>query len=344
MQKSSSKKGVLLINLGSPKSTSTKDVRAYLDEFLMDKRVIDLPFLLRALVVKGFILPNRPAKSGAAYQKIWTKEGSPLVVISKKFTEKVKAKATIPVELAMRYSTPSIEEGVLKLKEQGINDILVVPLYPHFAMSSTETVNEKVKEIKASFHPEAKLTFFPSFYKDEAYIKSLSSKIEKELKEQDIDHLLFSYHSIPERHIKKSDITKSHCKIDKSCCNTPSKAHEFCYRHQCFETTKEVVKLLKLTEDKYTVAFQSKLGKDKWLTPSTNKLIGTLPAKGIKKLAVVVPSFVADCLETLEEIAIEGKKDFLENGGINYLAIPCLNEEEQWINTVSTWISNWQKN
>lgn len=344
MQKSITKKGVLLINLGSPKSTSTKDVRAYLNEFLMDKRVIDVPYLLRALIVKGFILPNRPKKSGEAYKKIWTEEGSPLVVISKAFTEKVNSNSNIPVELAMRYSTPSIKEGILRLKEQGINDILIIPLYPQFAMSSTETVNEKVKEVTSSFYPEANLTFFPSFYKDKEYIKALSSKIEKELNEKEFDHLLFSYHSIPERHIRKSDITKSHCKIDKSCCNTPSKAHEFCYRHQCFETTKEVVKLLNLPEEKYSVAFQSKLGKDKWLTPSTNKLIGTLPAKGIKKLAVVVPSFVADCLETLEEISIEGKKDFIENGGTEYFAVPCLNEDEQWVNTVNTWITNWQNN
>ncbi|MCT4581250.1 MAG: ferrochelatase [Flavobacteriales bacterium] len=340
----SNNKGVLLINLGSPKSTSTQDVRAYLDEFLMDKRVIDVPYLLRAIIVKGFILPNRPKKSGEAYKKIWTTEGSPLVVISQALTDKVQKQNDIPIELAMRYSVPSIEEGILKLKQKGVDDILIIPLYPQHAMSTTDTVNEKVKEVQKIFFPTSKLTFFPAFYKDKTYIKALSDKIKKELETKKWDYLLFSYHSIPERHIRKSDITKSHCTIDNSCCTTPSNAHEFCYRHQCFATTEAVVEQLNLPKDKYSVAFQSKLGKDKWLTPSTNQLIGELPAKGINNLAVVIPSFVADCLETLEEIALEGKKDFMENGGDNYFAIPCLNEDEQWVATITTWINNWLKN
>lgn len=346
MQNSSKtiKKGVLLVNLGSPKSTSTKDVREYLDEFLMDKRVIDVPYLIRSLIVKGFILPNRPKKSAEAYKKIWTKEGSPLVVISKKLTEKVNKQCSIPVELAMRYSTPSIEEGIVDLKNKGVNDILIIPLYPQFAMSTTETVNEKVKKVHKKICPSSRLTFFPAFYNNVDYIKTLSYSIENNLKNIDYDYLLFSYHSIPERHIRKSDITKSHCKIDDNCCVTHSKAHEFCYRHQCFSTTEEVVKTLNIPKDKYGIAFQSKLGRDKWLTPSTNDLIPKLPSKGIKKLAVVIPSFVADCLESLEEIAIEGREDFLDNGGEEYITIPCLNSDSNWVDTVSLWINKWSSN
>ena len=334
-------KGVLLINLGSPESPTPKDVKPYLDEFLMDKYVIDVPFLLRALLVRGIILRNRPEKSAEAYKKIWWEEGSPLVVLSQRMHEKVKPMTNIPVSLAMRYGNPNILSGLQELADKGVTEVLLFPLYPHHAMSSTVTVLEKAEEIRKKHFPEMTFSHIPAFYNKPDYIKNLSDSIKNHLEKIDYDHLLFSYHGLPERHIKKTDITKSHCKIDGSCCNTPSPAHEFCYRHQCYETTKLVVKQLGIPEGKYSVTFQSRLAGDKWLEPYTDIEVNKMPEKGIKKLAVVTPAFVADCLETLEEIALEAKHQFIAHGGEEFTAIPCLNDSDDWCKTVSNWINRW---
>jgi ferrochelatase len=336
-------KGVLLVNLGSPESPTTKDVKPYLDEFLMDKYVIDVPYLLRALLVRGIILRKRPGKSAEAYSKIWWEEGSPLVVLSKRMYEKVKPQAKVPVALAMRYGNPSIQAGLQELHNKGVSEVLLFPLYPHHAMSSTVTVIEKAEEIRKKEFPNMKFSTVPAFYNKPDYIKNLSDTIRKHLVGFDYDHLLFSYHGLPERHIRKTDITKSHCKIDGSCCNTPSPAHEFCYRHQCYETTKLVVQALGIPEGKYSQTFQSRLAGDKWLEPYTDVEVNKMPEKGIKNLAVVTPAFVADCLETLEEIAMEAKHEFKAHGGENFLAIPCLNDSDEWCATVSNWINDWAK-
>lgn len=335
------KKGVLLVNLGSPKSPTAKDVKPYLDEFLMDKYVIDVPFLLRALLVRGIILQTRPKKSAAAYAKIWWDEGSPLIVLSKRLQAKIQEQVSVPVELAMRYGDPSIESGLQKLSDQGITEVLLFPLYPQHAMASTETILVLAEKLRKEKFPHMSFTIVPAFYNQKDYIRDLSNSIKKHLETFEYDHLLFSYHGIPERHIRKSDITKSHCKIDGSCCNTPSPAHEFCYRHQCYETTKQVVEFLGLEEGKYSQTFQSRLAGDKWLTPYTDVEINKMPAKGIKKLAVVTPAFVSDCLETLEEIAMEANHEFKENGGEEFLAIPCLNDDDDWCKTLSRWVDQW---
>lgn len=334
-------KGVLLINLGSPDSPNPKDVKRYLGEFLMDGRVIDVPYLLRAFLVKGIILNTRPKKSAEAYQKIWWDEGSPLVVISERFQNKVRERAKVPVALGMRYGSMSIQKGLKELHDQGVDDVLVVPLYPHYAMSSTETVIEKTKKEQKKHFPNMNLTIVPSFYNHPDYIRVLSEKIKSGIEGVDYDHILFSYHGIPERHIRKTDPTKSHCKIDGSCCNTPSKAHEFCYRHQCFETTKEVVAYLNLPEGKYSNSFQSRLGGDPWLKPYTDFEFERLPKEGKKNLVVITPAFVADCLETLEEIAMEGKEEFKEAGGEEYKHIPCLNDDDSWVKVMTRWINEW---
>jgi ferrochelatase len=334
-------KGVLLINLGSPESTSVKDVRTYLDEFLMDERVIDIPYWKRWLLIKGIILRTRPKKSAAAYQKIWWKEGSPLVVISERFTKKVQNNTEIPVALAMRYGTMSIQKGFDELAQKGVDDILIVPMYPHYAMSSTETVLVKAEEIRKTFHPTIKTTVIPHFYNEPRYIKAMSDNIKEHLNGFDYDHLLFSYHGIPERHIYKTDPTKSHCKIDGSCCEKKSEAHNTCYRHQCFETTKEIAKELELKEGTYSNSFQSRLLKDPWLKPYTDFELERLAKENTKKLAVITPAFVADCLETLEEIAMEGKDDFIEAGGTDYKHIPCLNDNDDWVAVMNTWIDEW---
>jgi ferrochelatase len=336
-------KGVLLVNLGSPESPTPKDVKPYLDEFLMDKYVIDVPYLLRALLVRGIILQTRPKKSAAAYAKVWTDEGSPLVVISKRMHEKVKPQVDVPVSLAMRYGKPSILSGLQELHDKGVTEVLLFPLYPQHAMASTTTILVLAEELRKKHFPEMKFTIVPAFYNKPDYIKNLADSIQKSLETFEYDHLLFSYHGIPERHVRKTDVTKSHCTIDGSCCNTPSPAHEFCYRHQCYETTKQVVKLLGISEDKYSQTFQSRLAGDKWLTPYTDVEVNKMPEKGIKNLAVVTPAFVSDCLETLEEIAMEANHQFKENGGENFLAIPCLNDSDEWCATVSNWINDWAK-
>ena len=336
-------KGVLLVNLGSPESPTAKDVKPYLDEFLMDKYVIDVPFLLRALLVRGIILQTRPKKSAAAYAKIWWKEGSPLVVISQRMQKKVQSLTDIPVALAMRYGTITILKGLQEVKEKGVTEVMLFPLYPQHAMASTTTILVLAEELRQKHFPEMTFTIVPAFYNKPGYIKALANSIKKYLDTFEYDHLLFSYHGIPKRHIRKTDITKSHCKIDGSCCNTPSPAHEFCYRHQCYETTKQVVQYLGIPEGKYSQTFQSRLAGDKWLTPYTDVEINKMPGQGIKKLAVVTPAFVSDCLETLEEIAMEANHEFKENGGEEFMAIPCMNDDDEWCETVAHWIKDWQK-
>ena len=335
------KKGVLLVNLGSPESPTPKDVKPYLDEFLMDEYVIDVPFILRALLVRGIILQTRPKKSAAAYKKIWWDEGSPLIVLSKRLQAKIQKQVTVPVELAMRYGNPSIDSALKKLSDQGITEVLLFPLYPQHAMASTQTILVLAEKLRKEKFPHINFTIIPAFYNQKDYIRDLSNSIKKHLEGFDYDHLLFSYHGIPERHIRKSDVTKSHCKIDGSCCNTPSPAHQFCYRHQCYETTKQVVEFLGIDPNKYSQTFQSRLAGDKWLTPYTDVEINKMPKKGIKKLAVVTPAFVSDCLETLEEIAMEANHEFKENGGEEFLAIPCLNDDDDWAKTLSRWVDQW---
>ena len=330
-----------MVNLGSPDSTEVKDVRRYLDEFLMDERVIDIPYWKRFLLIKGIILNVRPKKSAAAYKKIWWKEGSPLIVISERFAEKVRKKTEIPVALGMRYGSMSIEKGLRELESQKVTEVFLVPLYPHYAMSSYETVVEKAKDLLASTFTEMKMDVLPPFYKHPDYIKVMSQHLQKELEGFDYDQILFSYHGIPERHIFKGDPTGTHCKLDGSCCEVASVAHETCYRHQCFETTKGIVKELGIEEDKYRNSFQSRLLKDPWLKPYTDLELEAMPGQGVKKLAVITPAFVADCLETLEEIAMEGKEEFLSFGGEEFKHISCLNEDENWVDVMVNWIKNW---
>ena len=337
-------KGVLLVNLGSPDSPKPKDVKRYLGEFLMDERVIDVNPILRKILVKGIILNTRPKKSAKAYQKIWWKEGSPLVVISERFHKKVQDKTDMPVALGMRYGSISIHNAYQELKDKGVTDVLLVPLYPHYAMSSFETVVEKARDVQKNSFSSMTTTVLPAFYNQKDYIKVMADNIREHLKGFEYDHILFSYHGIPESHIKKSDPTKSHCQMDGSCCNQPSEAHATCYRHQCFETTKEVAKELQLDAGTFSNSFQSRLGRDPWLKPYTDFEFERLPKEENKKnLAVITPAFVSDCLETLEEIAMEGQEQFEEGGGENYKHIPCLNENDAWVDVMVSWIHKWSQ-
>jgi ferrochelatase len=335
-------KGVLLVNLGSPDSTNPKDVKKYLDEFLMDPRVIDVPKWARILLVRGIILNTRPKKSAEAYQKIWWKEGSPLIVISERLQKKIQSKTTIPVALAMRYGSITLKKGLEELVGKGVDEILVIPLYPQFAMATTETIDVRVEELRKEFFPQIEMRSLPAFYNKPDYIEVLSRSISEKIKNLDFEHLLFSYHGVPERHIRKSDITKSHCKIDGNCCNTVSEAHQYCYRHQCFETTRLVAAKLNLKQGSYSTSFQSRLGFDPWLQPYTDRTIERMGLAGTKKMAIVTPAFVSDCLETLEEIAMEGEEIFHEVGGKEFTVIPCLNDRDDWADLLTGWIDSWR--
>ena len=326
-----------MINLGSPDSTSIKDVRKYLDEFLMDERVIGKSYWFRWFLVKVIILNTRPRKSAKAYKKIWWKEGSPLIVLSKRLFDKVTKLVKFPVALAMRYGSISIFKGLKELDDKGVKNITVLPLYPHYAMSSYETVVEKVKdEVKTNF-PHLKIKTVEPFYNDKKYIDLLCKKIKSTIGKIEYDHILFSYHGIPISHLKISDPTNSHCYKVKDCCNNHSDAHKFCYKHQVLETTELVIKKLKIDKNKYSNAFQSRLPNEAWLKPYTDDELVRLAKEGKKKLVIVTPAFVTDCLETLEEIAMEGKEEFLEAGGESYHYVPCLNDDEDWAKLISKW-------
>lgn len=329
------KKGILLMNLGSPNSPSVADVKVYLREFLMDEKVIDIPYIARTLLVKGIIVPFRSPKSAHAYQSIWTQEGSPLLVNTYHLQKALQNIAPESVEVCMRYGNPHPAKAFDNLQKNvpGLEEVILFPLYPHYAMSSYETAVEYAQKVHAQNNYSFKLTVVPPYFEDPIYIKSLASSIAPYL-EQPFDKLVLSYHGIPERHIKKGDVTCNHCLKTKDCCEVASAAHEFCYRHQTFATTKLVTSELGLQANQFEQSFQSRLGQDKWLTPYTAARLKELPSEGVKKLLVACPAFVSDCLETLEEIAEEGKEIFLAAGGESFTMIPCLNAQSNWVEAV----------
>ena len=328
-------KVVLLINLGSPDSYQVKDVKAYLAEFLMDPYVIDLPFLLRALIVYGFVLPFRPKKTAHAYQQVWTPYGSPLVHTSQKVKEQLSGLCEYPVYLAMRYANPSIQQVISLIeKEHPDADLYVYPLYPQYAMSTTKTV---IKEVQRCFKGRGALYQLKPFYNQDDYIHLLVQSIQKFMPET-VTRLIFSYHGLPERHLRKTDPTKQHCLIQKNCCHTPNEAWKTCYQHQCLQTTKAVVHHLNKPNVQVVNAFQSRLGKDPWLKPDTKQVIQESIQLGHQHVAVICPAFVTDCLETLEEINMGIREDFLSQGGSAFTYIPCLNDQENWVSLLNTWV------
>jgi ferrochelatase len=333
------KRGIVLMNLGSPDSTEVKDVRRYLNEFLMDERVIDIPFLARFLLVRGIISPFRAPKSAEAYKTIWTKEGSPLIELTRQLRSALQQQVEEPVEIAMRYGNPSMKTAFDELlkKEPGLEEVVAVPLYPHYAMSSYETAVEHSKEVHKKEGYTFQLNFIKPYYNNTDYIEALAESIKPYL-QQEYDHILFSYHGVPERHIHKGDVTGNHCLKVNNCCEVDSPAHAQCYRHQCLITTKLVAEKLGISADKYSFSFQSRLGRDEWLKPYTAKRFEELPAEGKKKILVVCPAFVSDCLETLEEIAEQGKETFMHAGGESFTMIPCLNVHPLWVKALASWV------
>lgn len=336
-----SSRAILLVNLGSPDSPSVPDVRRYLAEFLMDPCVLDIPWLLRFFLVYGAILPTRPKASAAAYQKIWTEKGSPLITISKDVQTLLQEKISDPVFLAMRYGQPSIENVLkeIKMTLPQLKDLYVIPLYPQFAMSSYQTVEEKVREQAQKILPKVTLDFKPPFYNDGAYLEALADLVEPYTR-QGYDRILFSFHGLPERHLKKADPTKIHCLNSPDCCRIPSPARSTCYKAQAVYVVDQLAKKLSIPEGKFQISFQSRLGKDPWIKPYTDEVLTQLPSEGVKKLLVLCPAFVSDCLETLEEIEKEGKKVFLQSGGESFTMIPCLNTHPAWIASLVTWCTS----
>jgi len=336
------KRGIILMNLGSPGSTEVKDVKRYLNEFLMDERVIDVPYIFRYLLIKGFIVPFRSPKSAEAYKTIWTKEGSPLIVLTKQLQYAVQKGFDEPVEIAMRYGNPTPKYAYDKLLQQhpDLEEVILFPLYPHYAMSSFETAVEFMKEVHRQYRYSFRITTIKPYYNNPDYITALAESIKPYL-QQEYDRVLFSYHGIPERHIRKSDTTGCHCLQVNDCCNMASPAHATCYRHQVFTTTKLVTEQLNIPKEKYSLSFQSRLGKG-WLQPFTDIRLEELPKEGVKKLLILCPAFVSDCLETLEEIAERGKETFLLAGGELYTMIPCMNIHPLWVQAISKWINEYK--
>ena len=329
------------MNLGSPDSTDVKDVRKYLKEFLMDERVIDVPYAVRFILINGIIVPFRAPKSAEAYKSVWTKEGSPLVSLTKQLQKALQLKVSQPVEVAMRYGNPTPQQAFDNLQKNNpdLEEVLAIPLYPHYAMSSFETAVESAKEVHKKNNYPFKLDFLKPFYNEPHYINALAENIRPYLQNQH-DHILFSYHGVPGRHIRKSDTTGSHCLATTNCCDVASPAHAHCYRHQVFTTTRLVMEKLNIPTDQYSISFQSRLGKG-WLQPFTDIRLLKMPKEGIKKLLILCPAFVSDCLETLEEIDMRGKEEFLKAGGETFTMIPCLNTNAQWVDVIKNWVNEY---
>jgi ferrochelatase len=331
---------VLLVNLGSPASTSVADVRRYLRAFLGDERVIDYPAWFRWLLLEGIILRVRPKKSAHAYQKVWTPEGAPLVVTSEKVRAKLEAELALPVLAGMRYGEPSITGALEKLRAQGVREVLLVPQYPHYAMSSWETVVVKVYEEARRVAPELRFTTVQPFFADADYIEALHA-VSAPVLARGYDHLLISFHGVPVRHLRKADSSRAHCQCVPDCCKVASPAHATCYRAQCLGTVRAFAARAGLPEEKFSVSFQSRLPGEPWMEPFTDRELVRLAQSGVKRLLVLTPAFTADCLETLEEIAMTGKRTFLAAGGTEFHQIPCLNDQTPFIDFLARRTRTW---
>jgi ferrochelatase len=339
------KKAVLLLNLGSPDSCDPSDVKVYLREFLMDPYVLDIPFLFRWLLVNLIILNTRPKKSADAYSKVWTDDGSPLIVTSKKVQAMLQEEVSIPVGLGMRYGNPSTQNAVRSLWEGSaseLEDLFIIPLYPHYADSSFGTAIKEAQKWVNKTCPHVKVTVKEPFYDDSDFISALVSTMSPYM--TNYDHIVFSYHGLPERHLRKADPSKSHCLATENCCdNPPKETLATCYKAQCHRTTKAIAAAFKLEKHMYTDAFQSRLLNDPWVKPYTDHVLERLAKDGVKRVLVLCPAFVSDCLETIEEIGMEAKEEFEEMGGENLTLIPCLNTSSKWVAVLCKWVKRFSE-
>lgn len=323
--------GVLLVNLGTPDSPSVPDVRKYLREFLMDGRVIDIPALPRTLLVNGIIAPFRAPKSAKIYKELWTSEGSPLKIFGLSNEKELQKKLgdKYLVKLAMRYQSPSIKDQLAEFKTSGIKELIIIPLFPQYASATSGSIYQKVMEIIGKWQIIPQLKFINYFYQYPKLIEGFAQNARKMMQEYDYEHFIFSYHGLPERQIRKGDDHKV-CKLGE-CCGSITPKNQFCYRAQCFETTRLLVKALNIPEGKYTTCFQSRLGRDPWIKPYSEDTVKKLTKEGVKSILAFSPAFVSDCLETTIEVGEEYKELFEENGGQRWDLVPSLNDSSIWI-------------
>lgn len=326
------KTGVILLNTGSAASPHVPDVRVYLRQFLSDPRIIDLPAWQRWIIVNLFVLPFRPKKTGEAYEAIWTERGSPLLAFSEDFC--VALQAVMPeaiVKIGMAYGAPSIAQSLDALMAAGVERIIVVPMFPQYASATTGSVVECVYKHCAKQWNVPAISVLPPYFDDAGYLDAWQEVATPALAGFQPDHVLLSYHGLPERQVKKCDPSGTHCLATPDCCAHEVPANRMCYRRHCMETSKALIHRLGLEEGKYSVAFQSRLGRDPWLSPATDETIVRLAKQGVKRLAILSPAFVADCLETLEELGMQGKESFLDHGGEDLLLVPSLNAHPTWV-------------
>lgn len=331
--------GVLLVNLGTPDAPHTAEVRRYLREFLGDPRVIDMNPLGRFLLLNLIILPFRPARSAEAYEKIWTPEGSPLLVYGRQLAEGVaRALPEAEVVLAMRYGQPSLAAGLDRLRAAGCDRIVVVPLYPQYASSTTGSTLEAIYGLAAERWNTPFVQVLPPFFDDAAFLEAFAVQGRSLLADLKPEHVLFSFHGLPERQVRKSDEVGDHCLLRTDCCATLTHANRNCYRAQCFATARGIADRLGLGDDAFSVAFQSRLGRVPWIRPYTDEALDALAKRGVKRVAVFCPAFVADCLETLEEIGLRAVESFKAAGGEELVLVPSLNASPAWVDALAALI------
>lgn len=324
-------RGVLIANLGSPAGCDTASVRRYLNEFLMDPHVLDVPWPIRRLIVSAFILPRRPRQSAEAYRAIWRDDapGSPLIHHTMALAERLRGLTGLKVAAGMRYGAPSLADGIASLGS--VDEILLIPMYPQHAASTRTTTIERVKALAT-----VPVRVMPPFHARAAFLDGVARLVRETMAPD--DHIVFSYHGLPERHLVRADPTGSHCLARADCCEKPSPAHATCYRHQCLETTRALADRLGTTC--HSTSFQSRLGRLPWLRPYTDELLAELPGKGTRSITVACPAFTADNLETLEEIGIRGREAFMHAGGASFRLAPCLNDDEAWARGVAAWCTD----
>jgi ferrochelatase len=337
--------GLLLVNLGTPDAPRPPEVRRYLREFLSDPRVLDLPAFLRFLLLELVILPRRPRASAAAYRKIWGPEGSPLLVHGRALAAKVQALLgdAVQVELAMRYGQPAIATALDRFAEAGVSRLVILPLYPQYSAAATGSSIERVLRLAAGRWSDPDLRIVPPFYDHPAYVEA-RAEVARPFLTPMPERVFFSFHGLPERQIRKSDPSGSHCLVRADCCATVGPANRHCYRAQCHAAARLLAERLGVPEEERIVCFQSRLGRSPWLSPATDEVLAAEARRGVRH-AVIIPAFVADCLETLEELAIRGAEIWRRNGGETLQVVPALNADDRFAEAVveiatqgSTWL------
>lgn len=336
----SGRTGLLLINLGTPDAPDPGAVRRYLRQFLGDPRVLDIPAVGRWLLLNFVILPFRPAKSAAAYRKVWTKEGSPLMVHSLALRDRLRARMgdRWQVELGMRYGNPSLESALEALRKGGVDSIFAAPLFPQYASSSTGSALEELYRLVAAKWNVPTVGTLGTFFDEPAFIDSFAAVGRPHVDELQPDHVLFSFHGLPERQISRSDESGGHCFTTAGCCDALGPDNRHCYRAQSFDTARRIAGSLGLPADRWSVSFQSRLGATPWIKPYTDLVLPELAKKGVKRVLVFCPAFVADCLETVEEIGLRGREQFLQAGGEELRLVPSLNASPAWVESLAALI------